>query len=128
MTQYDWTPKDWPEYFAMIEKRPEMYFGKSSIVRLQFEVQGILSAEDIYAIPEEKRLKGFSFDAFEEWVDNTYNKRHLSIRSYTLAQFIAGHNDPDLPYHVAVMEDTPEAFALWFTWYHEYQEIKNQEK
>ena len=111
-------PKNWPDYLAMIEERPSMFLGKASIVRLQFEIQGILVAEALYDVPEEKRLGGFSFEAFESWVDTTYNVDHLTIKSFTLAQYLTSSNRESFFEHE---EDSVQAFEMWFSWYHEYQ-------
>lgn len=86
------TPKTWQDYFTMIEENPSMYLGKASILRLEYEIQGILAAEDIYDIPNEKRLDGFSFEAFEAWIDATYNTEHLAIKSFTLARYLTSSN------------------------------------
>jgi hypothetical protein len=112
-------PKNWPEYFEAIEKRPGMFLGLPSIVSLQFEIQGIRLAEDWYAIPEEERIHGFSFRDFEAWVERTYNLKRLSIQSYTLAQYLSCSNREKFLIS-GMQNDSEEAFRLWFTWYHEF--------
>ncbi len=119
LTHISMKPKNWPDYLAMIEERPSMFLGKTSIIRLQFEIQGILVAEDLYDVPEEKRLGGFSFGAFEAWVDATYNVDHLTMKSFTLAQYLTSSNRES--FLERGEEDSAQAFEMWFAWYHEYQ-------
>jgi hypothetical protein len=120
-------PKDWPEYFEAIEKRPAMYLGRPSLTRLEFEIQGIRVAEDIYNIPEEKKLQGFSFEKFEEWVDEKYNTNHDTVKSFSLAHTITNSKKNTFAKDTEHQLDSDAELAaleLWFTWYHQYQDTR----
>jgi hypothetical protein len=98
---------DIPSFLELVRTRPGMWIGKASIRSLWHMFHGIWFAEDLYGIPDDARWGGFDFDAFEAWVDKTYNVQRLSACSFPLAAMIAGSDD--------------HGFSLWFEWYDRFR-------
>lgn len=102
---------DVPAFLADLRRRSGVWIGKKSIERLDMMLGGIAFAEDWHAIPTNARFGGFDFNAFEEWVEQSYNPRKLSVRSFSLASIHAGSD--------------AEGFDLWFRWYDEFLKSKS---
>jgi hypothetical protein len=97
---------DVPALLADLRRRPGVWIGQKSIERLNMMLAGVEFAEDWHAIPADARFGGFDFKAFEAWVEQTYNPRKLSVRSFGLSAILAGSD--------------AEGFDLWFRWYDEF--------
>src|SRR3954451_5681089 len=105
----DWVREqvpDVPTLLAKLRERPGMWIGAKSIERLKQMLGGIEFGEDWHRIPAEARFGGFDFTAFEAWVEQTYNPKRLSVRSFGLAAILGGSD--------------AEGFDLWFRWYDEF--------
>lgn len=98
---------DLPALLEAIRRRPGMYLGEKTILGLSLLLSGIGLAEDLHGIPEDCRIGGFDFPAFEKWVEAAYNPRRLSHNSMTLA--------------AALAESVAAGFDLWFGWYDEFR-------
>jgi len=90
-----------------IRRRPGMYLGAKSLYALEHQLMGIQFAEEFHDVPNDKRLRGFELDAFEHWVDQTFNAERLSVRSRHFARHIAGSD--------------AAGFDLWFEWYDRFR-------
>jgi hypothetical protein len=97
---------DVPTLLADLRRRPGAWIGTKSIERLNMMLGGIEFAEDWHRVRAEERFGGFDFTAFETWVEQTYNPKRLSVRSFGLAAIIGGSD--------------AEGFDLWFRWYDEF--------
>lgn len=97
---------DLPTLLAAIRKRPGMFLGHQTVCGLHLLLQGFFLAEDFHDVPSDARLGGFDFEAFEKWIEARFNPQHLSVRSYWLAERLAG--------------DEETGFDLWFRWYDEF--------
>ena len=97
---------DVPALLSDLRRRPGVWIGQKSIERLNLMLGGIEFAENWHAIPAEARFGGFDFKTFEAWVEQTYNPKKLSVRSFGLAAILAGSD--------------AEGFDLWFQWYDEF--------
>ena len=98
---------DWPTLLAEVRRRPGMYLGEPSLKALQHELDGIQWAEQLYAVPPERRLQGFSFAAFERWFQEHLNPRRLSLNSFHMARCLTASDEA--------------AFHLWFSWYDSFR-------
>ncbi len=96
-----------PDFLAAIRDKPGMYIGARSITRLELTLIGFRFAEELYGIPENQKLGGFDFNAFENDVARKYNPERLSVLSYYLAREAAGNEEA--------------GFLLWFQWYDEFR-------
>jgi hypothetical protein len=94
---------DLPTFLADIRRRPGMYLGSKSIYALEHQLMGIRFAEDFHDIPEASRFGGFDREAFEAFVERTFNEEGLMTRSFHLSRHIAGSD--------------AAGFDLWFEWY-----------
>jgi hypothetical protein len=83
-----------------------MWIGQPSATALDHQIGGIMLAEEIHAIPKAKRLGGFPWDDFEEWIAKHFNPQRLSVRSFWLA--------------VHSTKSEEEAFHRWFEWYDQF--------
>ena len=92
---------DWPSLLDQIRRRPGMWLGTASIERLRSFLGGIDLAEHLYHVPAERALAGFSFVEFEEWVEERFNPRRMSVLSFELARDRSDSQE--------------EALTLWFT-------------
>jgi hypothetical protein len=99
--------KNFPDFLTAIREKPGMYTGGRSVTSLHLLLVGFGMAEYQYAIPEDKRLRGFDFNAFEDWIAGKYNPERLSAGSYYLARESAGSEEA--------------GFLLWFQWYDEFR-------
>jgi len=81
---------------------------RKSIDALRYQLMGIHFAEDFHEVPVMSRFGGFDFDAFEAWVEEKFNPKRLSVRSFGLAVIVAGSDG--------------DGFDLWFRWYDEFLE------
>jgi len=102
---HKWPPDDWPDFLEVLRTRPGMYTGARSARVLNAFVGGIFIAEHLYEVPEEKRLAGFDFAAFEEWVARTIDDRTWG--SFQKAEAHAGSEEA--------------GFDLWYNWYDEFR-------
>jgi hypothetical protein len=98
---------DWPDMLAAIREKPGLYTGRRSVERLHCLLNGWQFAELHYDVPVAKRLGGFDFNAFEDWIAARYNPEELSVGSYWLAGNAAGSDEA--------------GFGLWFQWYDEFR-------
>jgi hypothetical protein len=74
-----------------LRERPGMFLGEPTIRGLRLFLAGFEFAEDFHEVPRESRFcGGFDTDAFEKWIESRYNPRRLSLRSYGLAEHLAG--------------------------------------
>jgi hypothetical protein len=99
--------RDWPTFFEQIRLRPGMWLGVVSLSALNNLLSGIMLAEDLHAIPAERRLGGFDWRAFAAWVEREFNPQRLSVNSFSLALMRSSSE--------------AEAFALWFDWYDRFR-------
>jgi hypothetical protein len=102
---------DVPALLADLRRRPGVWIGQKSIGRLNMMLGGIEFAENWHGIPADARFGGFDFIGFEAWVEQSYNPRKLSVRSFGLAAIVAGSD--------------AEGFDLWFRWYDEFLKLKS---
>jgi hypothetical protein len=77
--------KNWTDFLDQIGLRPAMWLGSISVTALHQQIIGMRSGEAWYKIPKKKRYGGFDFHKFEKWVDEEYNKEHLSLNFFSLA-------------------------------------------
>jgi len=100
-----------------------MWLGRQSITALAHYLDGIRRAEIIYQIPEDRRLCGFPFDEFEEWVAARHNHEQMSIGSFRVALLRVGANEAAVQDvgHIGVGLDKV-AFHLWFAWYDQFRQ------
>ena len=98
---------DMPALLAEVRRRPGMWMGRKSIWALSDMLAGISYAENFHEVPAEKRIGGFDSDAFEKWVDLTYQSG--SCGSFRTAERIAGSDEA--------------GFELWFKWYDEFRAL-----
>ena len=103
-----------PAFFEEIRKRPAMWFGKKSLVRFRAAMDGFIFAEDIYKIPEEKKLSGFDWLDFEKWVEEKYNHERLTVRSFYFAEQMASSDH--------------EALDKWFEIYDLYMKENREQE
>src|SRR5665213_2788280 len=104
-----YTPfSSFPEFLAAVRARPGMYIGGRSVNNLHFLLIGFSMAEYEYEVPSNKRLGGFDFEAFEEWIAARYNPQRLSVGSYYLARETSGSDEA--------------GFLLWFQWYDAFRQ------
>ena len=99
---------DWPSFFDQIRRRPAMWLGCTSLTALQNFIGGIGLAQYLYDVPEERLLSGFSFEAFEQWVEDHFNPEQLTFNSFSLARRATGSEE--------------EAFHYWFAWYDRFRQ------
>ena len=106
-------PHDWPSFFDLLRARPAMWFDQSPLTGLQFTLRGFRWAEDLYDVPWSKKFAGFTLDAFESWVADTFNPERLVVDSFWLCR---------------QSTDTEQAgFAKWIDWYDQYQASRADE-
>ncbi len=85
-----------------------MWLGSHSVSALHQQLLGIRLAEDIHRINPDDRIVGSGLEQFEQWVEENFNPRRLTVRSYGLAREIAG--------------DEAEGLDLWFSWLDQFRE------
>jgi hypothetical protein len=98
---------DWPSSFDQIRQRPGMWLGSPSLTALENLLRGIVLAEYLYGVPEEKHLGGFPFDEFERWAETSFNPERLSLNSFSLARREADSEEA--------------AFLKWLGWYDQFR-------
>ncbi len=97
---------DWPSLLADMRGKPGMWTGGKTIAVLRLYRDGLQHAEMFHAIPVDRRLGGFNFVTFEEWVDARFNTERLSVDSFWLAANLPGSD--------------AAGFDRWFEWYDEF--------
>lgn len=97
---------DIPSLLAAIRARPAIFLGKPTILGLHLLLSGIRFAEDYHDLPSHKRIGGFDFVGFEQWVESRYNPRRTTHNSFSLAEDLAGSD--------------AAGFDLWFGWLDEF--------
>lgn len=99
------------EFLEEIRIRPAVWFGRKSLLAFEAFMQGFWVAESMYELKPEDKLCGFDWMDFEEWVDQKYNVKRLSVRSLHLAGLSA--------------ESDEDGFDRWFAMYDEYRSKQN---
>ncbi len=94
---------DLPSFFAEVRRLPGMCLGANDIRYLGQQLDGIQFAEDFHKIEPQHRIGGFDFRTFEAWVTAKHNPKQLTLKSFGLAEYIAGSREA--------------GFDLWFDWY-----------
>ncbi|GLQ31356.1 hypothetical protein [Litoribrevibacter albus] len=96
--------KDYPTLLGEIRKRPQVFLGgaERSVVLLSAFIGGIKYGEYFHSVPDHKKLGGFSWDSFENWVEEMFNPRRLTLDSMSLAAHLTSNDQ--------------EGFDLWFLW------------
>ncbi len=104
--------KDYPTLIEQIRKRPQMFHGGEtrSASLLETFLSGITYGEYFHSIPEDEKMSGFPWRDYEKWVKMNFNKRRLSLNSFSLASYTSN--------------DEKEAFDLWFNWYDEFRDTQ----
>ena len=104
--------KDYRSFLGEVRKCPGLWLGTTSLTALEHQLMGFKFAEELHEISQANRLSGFDWEAFESWVDEKHNRRHLSLKSFGLAKRIA--------------RSETKAFHLWFEWMDEFEQAQSQ--
>lgn len=110
MGQGKLTFSDYPSLLKEVRTRPQLWHGgkERSSILLDTFLCGITLSESYHKVPLNKRISGFDWEIFEKWVEEKYNPRKLTHRSFYLAE------------HITKSES--KGFDLWFEWYDEFNE------
>jgi hypothetical protein len=118
--------KSWRGLLAAIRKRPAMFLGCKSLQRFDLFKQGFTFAESIHEIPNPRRHKfnDFPWQEFEDYVLSHHNERRLSLRSFSLAQYVANGKNLDT---FKFGNEYPGAWEIWWNWFDEFDQAKKDE-
>ena len=96
-------------FIEEVRNKPQMYHGgeERNILLFSALISGIVLAEEYYGV-ENQVLTEFDWERFESWVEDRYNNRKLSFKSFTLANYLS--------------ESSEQGFDLWFSWYDEFRD------
>jgi hypothetical protein len=111
--------RSWTGLLTQIRKRPSMYLGSVSLQSLHVFLAGFKMAEDMYAVPKQRRqeVDDFQWDAFETYVSDLYNKPRLSLNSFGLAQYEAQGKTIKT---FDAFREYPGAWEIWWKWHDEF--------